>query len=221
MPMPMVPGLLGGADFPGEEAPAEAPPADGGSPVEALAALLNSADPADLSAIVTEVNASLEAGELDELLGTTTPAAPPPPESDGEESEDGEESGSESAGEVDARTTATMVASMVGEIAQIDHELTELAAAAAASESDFDPEEALAKVAEAVAEAEEAQSEADAAIADEDLDAAASAREKAEKALSKAQDAISAVKKDADGAAKKLEEENEPDPLLLWAQQHR
>ena len=219
----MVPGLLGGADFPGEEAPVESPPADNGSPVEALIAALNAADPIELSAIATEVSTALDAGELDELLGTTTAAAPPPPaEGEETETEEGEEADDAPAqGELDARTTATMVASMVGEIAQIEHELSELAAAAAESESDFDPDEALSKVAEAVAEAEEAQSEADAAIADEDLDTAGAAREKAEKALAKAQDAIAAVKKDADGAVKKLEEENEPDPLLLWAQQHR
>lgn len=202
---------MGGAEFPGDPDPEENGGGEVAASTSALTDLLNAADPADVQALVDASQTALLEGELDSLLGAAPTDAPPPSASD---------ASAAPVPELDASSTATMVASMLGDIVSIESQLNDLAAAEKDSDADVDVDSAMEAVAEALAEAEEAKDDAEKAVDDEDLDAAAEAKTRAEAALKKAQDAWAAVKGEAITAAEDVKPE-EPDALALWADRNR
>lgn len=216
MTMPMIPGLMGGADFPGEAEDDTDATSSNEAGRERLLAALDNADPDDIESLAAEANEAYAAGELDAVLGETPPDAIVGEPDDDIADEMGE--GAPTSAELDAASTSTIVASIVSEIAQLQNELNTLADAESGSEADVDVESALEVVTEALTEAEEAMAEAEAAVADENLDAANEAKAKAEGALEKAKEAKEGVITEAKDAAGELEEPSAPDPLLLWAQ---
>ncbi len=203
----MIPGLMGGADFPGE-ADTDQTNLDGGP--SGLVDILVAADPDDLAALYEEAKAAYEAGELDSHMSVD--AAPP------EEELESDPAASMAPTELDAGSTATATASIAAEIAKLQSDLNALADAEGGSEADVDVEAALDVVAEALMEADEATAEAEAAVDEEDLDAANEAKAKAEGALEKAKEAYASVVEEAKEAAGGIEAPSDPDPLLLWAQ---
>lgn len=205
--MPMIPGLMGGAEFPGVEETESDDPVETGR--DRMIACLDSADPDSIAVMVAESQAALEAGELDSLMS-------------GEPSDDDLQEGapedSDASPELDTRSAIDSVSGMMGEVESLQDELSKLEAVESESDADVDVAAALEVVTEAMQELEEALQEAEQASTDEDLDAAAEAKAKAEGAMQKAKEAADAVKGEAKDAAATLEEPPEPDPLLLWAQ---
>lgn len=211
--MPMIPGLMGGAEFPGVEETESDDPVETGR--DRMIACLDSADPDSIAVMVAESQAALEAGELDSLM-SGEPSDDDLQEGAPEDEEKGPDS--DASPELDTRSAIDSVSGMMGEVESLQDELSKLEAVESESDADVDVAAALEVVTEAMQELEEALQEAEQASTDEDLDAAAEAKAKAEGAMQKAKEAADAVKGEAKDAAATLEEPPEPDPLLLWAQ---